>query len=143
MPDSELRSTVTRGSDQESRDSSLPLEQLSQQSLGSFGVAPALNEHVQDKPVVIDCPPESQFFLPLFVITTSSRRYLPSNWPAEQHLIVPANRRPNCSADMRIVWCDMTIPRTAKRFSTMRKLRGKRKNSQTAWAITSGRKRRR
>jgi len=117
----------------------LPLEQLAKQTLGGPRVAPALHQDVQHHPVLVHGR-HNQCFTPAIVSTTSSRCHLS---PAAGSLRRTwfANACPNFSAHWRTVsWLTM-MPRAASSSSTMRRLRGKRKYSQTAWLMTSAGKR--
>ena len=73
-------------------------------------------------------------------MATSSRCHL-SPAQGSRRRIRLANSWPNVSAHRRTVSWLTTMPRAASISSTMRRLSGNRKYSQTAWLITSAGKR--
>jgi hypothetical protein len=123
----------------------MPLQQLVKQALGSPRVAPALHQDVQHpgsaKPGggLVDRAPQPVLHagdrqhdlvqVPLVTGLGSLRR----SWLA--------NACPDFSAHWRVVSWLTTMPRAASSSSTIRKLSGRRKRSQTAWLMTSAGKR--
>src|SRR3954453_5154531 len=101
--------------DHDTRGPHLPLQQLAKQTLGGLFV-----------------PPVSRH--------TSSRCHL-SPAQGSRRRIWLANAWPNLRAHCRTVSWLTTIPRAASISSTMRRLSGNRKYSQTTWLMTSAGKR--
>jgi hypothetical protein len=95
----------------------------------------ALHQNVENEAILVDGPPEPML-LPPMEITTSSRCHLSPSFPAERLQMSLANCLPNFSAHRRTVWWETMMPRAASISSTIRKLSGKRKYSQTVYAIT-------
>ena len=126
--------------DHDARCPALPLQQLAQQALGRMPVTPALDQHVEHHPVLIHGTPEPVLHpgdidrdlvkVPL----VASLRQPPPDPVGE---LLAELERPHCRT---VSWLT-TMPRAASISSTMRRLSGNRKYSQTAWLMISAGKR--
>ena len=116
--------------DEHTRGSTLLLEEFAEQALGGPLVTPALDQNIENEAVLVDGTPEPMLLsgdadddlikVP-FVATAGARRRMRL-----------ANSRPNLRPHCRIVSCVTEMPRAANISSTMRRLNGNRKYSQTA-----------
>src|SRR5258707_10306203 len=116
--------------DEHTRGSTLLLEELAEQAFGGLRVAPALDENIKNEAVLVDGTPEPML-LPgeaddnlIEVPFVATARRSPT--------MRLANSRPNLRPHCRIVSCVTEMPRAASISSTMRRLNGNRKYSQTA-----------
>ena len=116
--------------DEHTRGSTLLLEELAEQAFGGLLVAPALDENIKNEAVLVDGAPEPML-LPAKLMTNSSRCHLSPRRDARRRIRL-ANSRPNLRPHCRIVSCVTEMPRAASISSTMRRLNGNRKYSQTA-----------
>ena len=115
---------------QHARRSPLLLQELAEQALGGLLVSPALDKDVENKALLVDRAPEPVLLagdaednlvkMP-FVATPGARR--------RRRL---ANSLPNFRHHCRIVSSVTAMPRAASISSTVRRLNGNRKYSQTA-----------
>jgi len=126
--------------DQNPRGARLLANEFAQEPLGGQFVAAALDQSIENETILIDSP-RKPVFRPLIVMATSSRYHLSPNCGARRR-IFPAKSRPNRSAQRRTVSWLTTMPLAASRSSTIRRLSGNRKYSQTARSMTSAGNRR-
>lgn len=136
-----LRCPVARElvSDHDAWRPALPLEKFAEQTLRRPLVAPALDQHVKHHSGLIYGTPEpvlrpSDLDCDLVEVPFVSDTGQSSSDPVGELW-------PNLSAHCRTVSWLTTMPRAASISSTMRKLSGKRKYTQTAWLMTSAGKR--
>src|SRR4051794_40186564 len=114
----------------------LSFQKLSHKAFGGFGIAAALHQHVENEAMLIDSPPQ-----PVFLAANGDDDLIEVPFVAKLSGRAPADfirkmstkfLRPKAHCLMETM-----IPRAASRSSTIRRLSGKRRYSQTAWAITS------
>src|SRR5215213_1562254 len=126
--------------DHHTRHAGLPLQQLAKQALGGLFVAPALDENVEHEAILVDGPPEpvlrSADHQAHFVEVPLVSRV----WQLAADLVSEALAELARPLPHGLSWLT-TMPRAASISSTMRRLSGKRKYSQTAWLMTSPGKR--
>jgi hypothetical protein len=124
--------------DHHARRPALPLQQLAQEPFGGPFVPPALHQDVEHDALLVHRAPHPVFLASNF---DGNLVQVPFVSGAGQPTPRLAKFWPNLSADCRMVlWLTM-MPRAASISSTMRRLSGKRKYSQTAWLMTSAGKR--
>src|SRR3954465_5778081 len=126
-------------SDHDARRPAPALQQLAEQAFGGALITPALHQHVEYDAVLVHCAPQPVLLAGDFegdlieMPLVSSRRQTPPDPVGE---VLAELERP---LPHRLVADDNAARGSIS--STMRKLSGKRKYSQTAWLITSGGKR--
>jgi hypothetical protein len=126
-------------SDHHARRPALPHQQLAQQAPGCVLVAPALDQHVEHNPGLVDRAPQPVLdpgnldddLIEMPLVPGAGQ---PPPDPAGELLAELERPLPHVS------WLT-TMPRAASISSTMRRLSGKRKCRQTAWLMTSAGKR--
>ena len=116
--------------DQHTRRSPLLLQQFAEQAFGGLPVAPALDEDIENKALLVDRAPE-----PVFLAGDRNDHliqvpFVAAAWGSPANAVgeFPTEFRPHC----RIVSYVTEMPRAASISSTMRRLNGNRKYSQTA-----------
>ena len=110
--------------DEHARGSALLLEELSEQAFGGLLVAPALDEDIENKAVLVDGTPQPMLLpgdaddnlIEVSFVATARRRRMRL-----------ANSRPNLRLHCQIVLCVIEMPRAASISSTMRRLNGNRR----------------
>lgn len=82
----------------------MTLEKLSHQAFCSLGIAATLHQGVENKPTLIDGPPQPVLFFAWMAMATSSRCHLSPSLPVDRLLISWAKYLPNFSAQSFAVW---------------------------------------